>query len=233
MSLPWDNNSWEMAAQIVAERSRRNDAAVLTATSGLSATAHIFPPHFRDVDGIPLPSVTDKAQLLVQAVIVLGDRTNEGRLIEAITTPWFDIIALLSKDPNVAFEIPPEKWEEIIAGAYRRAGFEQVTLTPRSGDHGRDVIAIKRGLGQVRVIDQVKAYKPSHLVTAVHVRALMGVLHNDGAAKGFLTTTSDFAPRIREDPLIKPFIPSRLDLINGTMLMERLQELARKSPEND
>jgi hypothetical protein len=35
-----------------------------------------------------------------------------------------------------------------------------VTLTPRSGDHGRDVIAIKKALGFVRIIDQVKAYKP-------------------------------------------------------------------------
>jgi len=47
-------------------------------------------------------------------------------------------------------------WEEIIAGAYKKAGFDEVTLTPRSGDLGRDVIAIKKGLGSVRVIDQVK-----------------------------------------------------------------------------
>jgi restriction system protein len=65
-----------------------------------------------------------------------------------------------------------------------------------TSDHGRDVIAVKRGLGFVRVIDQVKAYKPTHLVTADDVRALIGVLHGDGASKGFLTTTSDFAPRL-------------------------------------
>jgi restriction system protein len=94
------------------------------------------------------------------------------------------------------------------------------------------VIATKHGLGYVRVIDQVKAFKPPHLVTADHVRALMGVLHNDGAAKGFLTTTSDFAPRIRTDPLITPFIPSRLELINGTTLIERLKQLGKKPPEN-
>jgi hypothetical protein len=43
------------------------------------------------------------------------------------------------------------------------------------GDFGRDVLAVKRGLGIVRVIDQVKAYGPSHLVTADDVRALLGV----------------------------------------------------------
>jgi restriction system protein len=139
---------------------------------------------------------------------------------------------LLNQDPNVAFQIPPEKWEEIIAGAYHRAGFEEVTLTPRSGDHGRDVIAIKKALGSIRVIDQVKAFEPPHLVTANDVRALLGVLHADGASKGFLTTTSDFAPKIKTDPLILPLIPARLGLVNGTALLASLQALARKSKDN-
>src|SRR6266446_10307414 len=113
----------------------------------------------------PLPlRPAGTAQLLLQAVIVPGERTSEGKLIEAVTIPWFEIIALLKQDPNVAFQIPHERWEEIIAGAYHRAGFDEVTLTPRSGDHGRDVIAVKKGLGSIRVIDQVKAYKPDHLV---------------------------------------------------------------------
>lgn len=77
------------------------------------------------------------------------------------------------------------------------------------------------------MIDQVKAYKPGHLITANDVRALLGVLQGDGASKGFITTTSDFAPRIKGDPLLIPFMPSRLELINGTMLLERLQQLAR------
>jgi restriction system protein len=166
--------------------------------------------------------------LLLQTIVVPGSKTIEGRLIEAVAVPWFKIIELLKNDPSVAFQIPPDKWEEIVAGAYRSAGFEEVTLTPRSHDHGRDVIAIKKGLGNVRVIDQVKAYKAGNLVTADDVRALMGVLHGDGASKGFLTTTSDFAPRLRSDPLISPFIPSRLELIDGKALLARLEELAAK-----
>jgi restriction system protein len=97
--------------------------------------------------------------------------TGEGKLIEAVTIPWFEIVALLKENPNVAFQISPEKWEEIVAGAYNRAGFDKVTLTPRSGDRGRDVIAVKKGIGSVRIIDQVKAFHPSHLVTADDVRA--------------------------------------------------------------
>jgi restriction system protein len=170
-------------------------------------------------------AITAISDLLLQAVIVPSIKTVEGRLIEAVTIPWFDIIKFLVKDPNAAFQIPSDKWEEIIAGAYKQAGFEEVILTPRSGDHGRDVIAVKKGLGSIRIIDQVKAYKPGHLVTAKDVQALMGVLQGDGASKGFITTTSDFAPRIWKNPLIAPLMPSRLELINGKKLLMTLEEL--------
>jgi restriction system protein len=166
--------------------------------------------------------------LLLQTLFEPGAQTNEGTLIEAVALPWFDIIAFLKTDPSIAFQIPWEKWEEIIAGAYKNAGFEEVTLTPRSGDYGRDVIAVKKGICSIRVIDQVKAYKPPHLVAANDVRALIGVLHGDGASKACLSTTSDFAPMIRTDPLIVPFIPSRLELVNGTALVSRLEELAAR-----
>jgi restriction system protein len=132
----------------------------------------------------------------------------------------------LKTDPSIAFQLPWEKWEEIIAGAYKKSGWEEVILTPRSADLGRDVIATKKGIGTVRVIEQVKAYTPPRLVTANDVRALVGVLELDGAAKGFLSTTSDFAPKISTDALLKKVIPSRIQLINGTELFARLEELA-------
>ena len=169
----------------------------------------------------------DRNSILLQTVIIPEKRTKEGLLIRAVNLPWFTIIKMMENDPNIIFQISPEKWEEVIAGAYAEAGFDQVILTPRSGDLGRDVIAIKKGLGEVRVIDQVKAYKPGHLVTANDVRALMGVLQTDGASKGFLTTTSGFAPKIEYDPLIQPFIPQRLELINGEKLLSRLKELRK------
>jgi restriction system protein len=172
--------------------------------------------------------VRNTASLLLQAVVVPGAKTDEGLLIETVALPWFEIIELLSRDPSLAYQIKDRKGEEIIAGAYQRAGFDEVTLTPRTGDFGRDVIAVKHGLGTIRIIDQVKAYGPNHLVTADDVRALLGVLQGDKASKGFLTTTSDFAPKLRDDILLKPFMPAQLELINGKMLLTRLEELAKK-----
>jgi len=166
--------------------------------------------------------------LLLQAVIVPGNRTSEGVLVEAVALAWFKIVKLLTDDPALAFQIEPRKWEEIIAAAWKVADFDEVILTPHSGDLGRDVIAVKRGIGTVRIIDQVKAYKPGHLVTANDVRALLGILEGDKASKGFLTTTSDFAPRLRDDILLKPFMPARLELINGETLFGRLRDLVLK-----
>jgi restriction system protein len=179
-------------------------------------------------ENIEKPQIDQYPGVLLQATVVgFGDKTHEGQLIWCVAFPWFEIIECLTRDPAAAYQIPSRTWEEIIAGAYKKAGFEEVTLTPRSGDYGRDIIAVKWGLGSVRIIDQVKAYKPGHLVTADDIRALVGVLHGDGASKGFLTTTSDFAPRIQEDPLITPFMPSRIELINGSKLFKRLEELAK------
>jgi restriction system protein len=164
--------------------------------------------------------------LLVKSIIRSKSKSSEGRLIQSIATPWLEIVNILSLDPIAAFQIPSAKWEEIIAGAYHKAGFDEVVLTPRSGDYGRDIIATKRGLGSIRVLDQVKAYHPGHLVTANDVRALYGVVVAENASKGFLTTTSDFAPRLRSDLLLAPLIPSRIELVDGKQLIERLGALA-------
>lgn len=163
--------------------------------------------------------------VLTQAIVERGPKNADGSFITAVAPAWYAIIGIIERDPQALFQIPPAKWEEIIAGAYERAGFT-VTLTPRSGDFGRDVIAEKSGWGSVRFIDQVKAYKPGHLVTAEEVRALVGVLHADRkASKGLVTTTSDFAPRVSSDPSIAPFMPTRLELVNGNALWERLAQL--------
>lgn len=73
----------------------------------------------------------------------------------------------------------------------------------------------------------MKAYKPGHLVKHDDVRAPAGVLLSDTqASKGILTTTSDFAPGIANDPYLKPLMPYRLELMNGKALQHWLEELA-------
>ncbi len=173
------------------------------------------------------PHVPDIPPLLLQAVLEFGDRTNEGRLVRAVALPWFEIVHLMLQDPWMIYEIDPFKWEEIVAGAWEREGFD-VILTPRNGDKGRDVIATLPGVGRVRLIDQVKRYGPKHRVTAHDVRAMIGTLTLDPhATKGLITTTSEFAPGIAKDPDIQRLIPQRLELKPRAPLLAWLDELTR------
>jgi restriction system protein len=142
----------------------RLDLTVVLATA--SARAGVTAVAYRTVD---LPAIT------LKALIVSGERTSEGVLIEAVAVPWFEILDYFRRYPESIYEVDPRKWEEIIAGGYRREGYE-VELTPRSGDKGRDVVAARRGVGSVRILDQVKAYRRGNLVTADKVRAMLGVI---------------------------------------------------------
>jgi restriction system protein len=73
----------------------------------------------------------------------------------------------------------------------------------------------------------VKRYAPDNLVEYDDIRALLGVLSGErDASKGIITTTSDFPPRVMEDPNISPFIPTRLELMNREALLKWLLELA-------
>jgi restriction system protein len=180
------------------------------------------------VDGvIPQP---EKPTLSVSAVVIPEKKVTGGILIKSASIAWAAIIDELEKDWTKAYEIDPRVWEEIIAGAYSKAGFDEVILTPRSGDFGRDVIAIRNGIGCIKIIGSVKAYSPGHLVNHDDVRSLLGVMSGElNTSKGILTTTSDFAPRIPTDPFIQPFLPTRLELMNGAQLKQWLIDLANKA----
>ena len=82
------------------------------------------------------------AKLVVQAIVQPYRDTHEGQLVHAVAIPWRAIVASLKNDWSLAYKISPRKWEELIAAAFDQADYDEVTLTPRSGDHGRDVIAV-------------------------------------------------------------------------------------------
>jgi restriction system protein len=164
----------------------------------------------------------------ISALIIPANNTSSGLLVSSTSFIWMETIKTLQADWSLAYRIPPQKWEEIIAGAFDKAGFDEVILTPRSGDHGRDVIATKHGVGCIKIIGSVKAYRPGNLVGYDDVRALLGVLSGErDASKGIIATTSGFPPRITKDPFIAPFLPTRLELMDGLALRKWLRELAQ------
>jgi restriction system protein len=170
--------------------------------------------------------------LRIDSLIIPQKKTAEGVLIASTSIVWTEIVSRLSKNWNEAYQISSERWEELVAGAFQKAGYDEVTLTPRSGDFGRDVIAVKNGFGCVKIIGSVKAFAPNRRVGQDDVRALLGVLSGEqNASKGIIATTADFAPRLTSDPFVRPFLPTRLELVNGRKLRDWLVALANASPE--
>ena len=169
------------------------------------------------------------ANLMVQCVVDLVGSHKDGQIVRASAVPWRAVLKQLQRDWRTAYQIPSRKWEELIAAASDAEGYDEVVLTPRSGDFGRDVIAVKNGIGTVRVINSVKAYAPDRPVDQDDVRALMGVVAADHkASKGIVTTTSTFAPRMLDDPFIAAMVPFRIELMDGVALRRWLVELLRK-----
>jgi restriction system protein len=213
-----DDGSQDTAAIIAINeyRRRQNMAAII----GSMMTNHGGNEEYVPPDNFPV--------LVSQAVISAYGKTDEGQLIKAVTLPLFAIIQKLLEAPSRVHDIDDRTWEKIIAASYEATGlYDEVTLTPPSGDHGRDVIAVKRGFWSVRVIESVKRYKPTHLVKASEVRDLIGALEGDKqATKAVLSTTSNFAPKIKKTPQIMQYVPHRLELVNWPELLMRFAEYA-------
>jgi restriction system protein len=116
---------------------------------------------------------------LIGALVERLGRDPDGDLIKAIQPAWYQVLKFLDTCPDELYKLSPREWEELIAASYDRAGFDEVILTPRSSDGGRDVIAVKHGHWSVRILDQVKASRPGRVVTADEVRSHIGVVTAD------------------------------------------------------
>jgi restriction system protein len=104
----------------------------------------------------PLPLRAQPQVVLVTASLIIPEgRTIEGELITSNTRALLSLIERLRTDWTIAFGLDPRVWEELMAAAYDECGYT-VVLTPRSNDHGRDLIAVKNGRGCIRLINQVK-----------------------------------------------------------------------------
>jgi restriction system protein len=172
--------------------------------------------------------VESSFSLSTTAILTPAGHSSEGLLVKSYGAAWVEIVSLLQNNWTAAFHIEPRQWEEILAGALHKEGFT-VTLTPRSKDHGRDVIAEKSGVGSMRMLGSMKAYGPDHLVPREHVHEVLGVVDTERATKGMIVTTSDFAPELFDAPGLAAAIPNRLELMNGVQLQEWLRGLTSRS----
>jgi hypothetical protein len=114
--------------------------------------------------------------------------------------PW-DLLDRAARDPEIIRTLGHREFEGFVAALVDRIGFEDVKLTPPSGDGGYDVIATHRFAGiPVVYAFECKHYAPQRKVGLAIVRALLGVIGTERvpAAMGVVVTTSTFTTGARK-----------------------------------
>lgn len=127
-----------------------------------------------------------------------------------------DILSGLESRPNLA-ELSPFEFEGMITNLFEKMGLETRETRP-SRDGGVDCVAWNMNpVVGGKVVVQAKRYK--HTVGVSAVRDLFGTVHNEGATKGILVSTSGYGKASYEFADNKP-----LELITGGQLLYLLEQ---------
>jgi restriction system protein len=163
---------------------------------------------------------SSKLSSLAPVAPILEMDREDRRFIEGQT-----VVGELDDSVNIA----AMDWEdfehlvrEVFEKQFAKSGME-VKVTQSSRDLGVDAVAFDpdpfRG---GKIIIQAKRY--SSTVKVESVRALYGIMQDEGAMKGILVTTSDYGPDAYKFAQGKP-----ITLINGNNLLAMLEEYGHKA----
>ena len=118
--------------------------------------------------------------------------------------------------------LPAAGFERFCQRLLRESGFQEVTITGRSGDGGIDGIGILQvnALVSFKVLFQCKKYAGS--VTPSHVRDFRGAM-TGRADKGIIITTGSFTSEARKEAVRDGAPP--IELVDGEKLAGMLEQL--------
>jgi restriction system protein len=146
--------------------------------------------------------------------LVSEDQKEEDELDEI-----FDYKAALL---NILQELPPPGFERICQRLLRESGFEQVTVTGKSGDGGIDGIGILQvnPFVSFKVLFQCKRYQGS--VTPSQVRDFRGAMIGR-ADKGIIMTTGTFTTEAKREARREGVSP--IEIVDGEKIVEMFETL--------
>ena len=112
-------------------------------------------------------------------------------------------------------------FEHLVKRLLEEMGYQNVEVTPSSGDGGVDVIAdIELGITSVREVVQAKRHRRT--IQRKELDALRGSLHRFNAVRGTIIATSQFAKGTKEAAFESGAAP--ITLIDGDKLIDLLIE---------
>ena len=123
---------------------------------------------------------------------------------------------------SILLALPPEGFERLCQRLLREAGFEQVSVTGRSGDGGIDGIGILElnAFVSFKVLFQCKRYSGS--VGSGAIRDFRGAMMGR-ADKGLVLTTGSFTTDAKREA-VRDGVPP-IELVDGEKLLELFEQL--------
>jgi hypothetical protein len=141
--------------------------------------------------------------------IVPADVLSEFKKVEFVPLRLLDQIL---RSPELMRDLSPRDFERFVATLIDEIGFENVVITPRSNDQGRDILAVKRVHGiPVLFAFECKRYGVDKPIGIELLRALFGTISHGPtkANKGVLVTTSRFTSGARRFLLTEPSLDGK------------------------
>jgi restriction system protein len=169
---------------------------------------------FRDVSSIFAKSKAGKSQ-------VAGVKAGEEEIIPGADAA---VIQQTYREEIAAKlqSLSPGGFERFCQRLLRESGFQEVTITGRSGDGGIDGIGILQvnSLVSFKVLFQCKKYQGS--VSPMQVRDFRGAMMGR-ADKGIIITTGSFTAEARKEA-VRDGVPP-IELVDGEKLVAMLEQL--------
>ena len=178
-----------------------------------------------------IPSITpDQARNIFRTVSAQfgkerPEKADQDAAADDGTTPEQAEAAGLDYAQEIAAKLPalpPAGFERFCQRVLRESGFQQVTVTGRSGDGGIDGIGILQvsALVSFKVLFQCKRYRGA--VGPGQVRDFRGAMMGR-ADKGIILATGSFTADARKEA-VRDGVPP-IELVDGDKLVEMLEQL--------
>ncbi|GMQ79373.1 MAG: hypothetical protein BMS9Abin02_1958 [Anaerolineae bacterium] len=140
------------------------------------------------------PESTEEGASESDEVELILPEDAEERIARVDYLPY-KIMDAIAVNPDLMHDLSPREFEKLIADLIGNLGFNDIILTPRSGDGGRDVLATQHIHGiPVMFVFECKRYAKNNKVGPGLLRTLLGTVSHEGtkANIGVLVTTSTF-----------------------------------------